>query len=119
MDLITRLAKRRKLLTLNELARLFGVTRGTVHKYVKERRIPYRRIGIQYRFDPRVVAAWLRREYYWPDEKSVENPPSQGVSCTEEKTHDAERHYDLDPTGGEESQINSTPTSPDDPISLP
>lgn len=119
MDLITRLAKRRKLLTLNELARLFGVTRKTIHKYVKERRIPYRRIGIQYRFDPRVVARWLRREYYWPDEKPVENPPGPGVSCTEEKTRDAERHYDLDSTGGEESQTERTAPNRDDPISLP
>lgn len=118
MDLLDRLSKRRRLLTLNELARMFGIHRATLRKYIKERRIPYRRIGVQYRFDPRVVARWLRREYYWPDEKPVENPPEPGVSCTEEKTHDddAGRHCDFDSTGGDESQINSTPTNPDDRI---
>jgi excisionase family DNA binding protein len=48
-------------LTASELAELLAVSRITVFKLAKARRIPSFRIGTCVRFDPRAVAKWLRQ----------------------------------------------------------
>jgi len=47
-------------LTAPELAELLAVSRITVFKLAKAGRIPCFRVGTCVRFDPKVVAAWLR-----------------------------------------------------------
>ena len=48
-------------LTANELAELLAVSRITIFKLAKAGRVPSFRIGTCVRFDPRAVAAWLRK----------------------------------------------------------
>jgi excisionase family DNA binding protein len=48
-------------LTATELAQWLAVSRITVFKLAKARRIPCFRIGTCVRFDPRAVANWLRK----------------------------------------------------------
>jgi excisionase family DNA binding protein len=48
-------------LTAAQLAQLLAVSRITIFKLAKARRIPCFRIGTCVRFDPRAVAKWLRR----------------------------------------------------------
>ena len=48
-------------LTAVELAKLLAVSRVTVFKLAKSGRIPCFRIGTCVRFDPKVLANWLRR----------------------------------------------------------
>ena len=48
-------------LTAGELAELLAVSRITLFKLAKAERIPSFRIGTCVRFDPKIVAAWLRR----------------------------------------------------------
>ncbi|MBZ5616525.1 MAG: helix-turn-helix domain-containing protein [Acidobacteriia bacterium] len=47
-------------LTANELAHVLAVSRITIFKQAKAGRIPSFRIGTCVRFDPVVVAKWLR-----------------------------------------------------------
>jgi len=49
-------------LTAKELARLLSVSTITIFKQAKAGRIPCFRIGTCVRFDPRVVANWLRAQ---------------------------------------------------------
>jgi len=49
-------------LTADELAEILTVSRVTVFKQAKSGRIPCFRIGTCVRFDPRAIAAWLRRQ---------------------------------------------------------
>jgi excisionase family DNA binding protein len=48
-------------LTAVELAEILAVSRITVFKLARAGRIPCFRIGTCVRFDPQVVARWLRR----------------------------------------------------------
>jgi excisionase family DNA binding protein len=48
-------------LRASELAELLAISRITVFKMAKTGRIPCFRIGTCVRFDPKVVAAWLRQ----------------------------------------------------------
>jgi excisionase family DNA binding protein len=43
-----------------ELARLFGVHKLTIYRQAKAGTLPHFRLGTCVRFDPRVIAAWLR-----------------------------------------------------------
>jgi excisionase family DNA binding protein len=45
-----------------ELAKLLGVTRQHVYKMAAEGAIPSFRVGASVRFDPALVAEWLRRK---------------------------------------------------------
>lgn len=45
-----------------ELAKLLGVTRQHVYKMAAEGLIPSFRVGVAVRFDPALVAEWLRRK---------------------------------------------------------
>ena len=47
-------------LTAGKLAELLAVSRITVFKLAKAGRIPCFRVGTCVRFDPKIVAAWLR-----------------------------------------------------------
>jgi len=47
-------------LTADELSKVLSVSRITIFKQAKAGRIPSFRIGTCVRFDPRVVAQWLR-----------------------------------------------------------
>jgi excisionase family DNA binding protein len=49
-------------LTADELAHLLAVSRITIFKQAKAGRIPSFRIGTCVRFDPVVVAKWLRTQ---------------------------------------------------------
>jgi excisionase family DNA binding protein len=48
-------------LTAVELAELLAVSRVSIFKWAKRHRIPSFRVGTCVRFDPRVIAAWLRQ----------------------------------------------------------
>lgn len=50
-----------RLLDINALADLLGVTPRHVRRLVAERRIPFVKWGHLIRFDPQEVAAWLER----------------------------------------------------------
>jgi excisionase family DNA binding protein len=49
-------------LTADELAPLLSVSRITIFKHARARRIPSFRIGTCVRFDPARVAEWVRNE---------------------------------------------------------
>jgi excisionase family DNA binding protein len=49
-----------------ELAKLLGVTRQHVYKMAAEGAIPSFRVGAAVRFDPAMVAEWLRRKMPMP-----------------------------------------------------
>jgi excisionase family DNA binding protein len=47
-------------MTASQLAALLAVSRIIIYKLAKKNRIPSFRVGSCVRFDPKVVAAWLR-----------------------------------------------------------
>jgi excisionase family DNA binding protein len=49
-------------ITAKELARLLNVSKITMFKQCKTGRVPCFRIGTSVRFDPKLVAAWLRKQ---------------------------------------------------------
>ena len=49
-------------LTADDLAKLLSMSRITIFKHAKAKRIPSFRIGTCVRFDPKSVAEWLRRQ---------------------------------------------------------
>ena len=49
-------------LTADDLAKLLSMSRITIFKHAKTRRIPSFRIGSCVRFDPKAVADWLRKK---------------------------------------------------------
>jgi excisionase family DNA binding protein len=51
-----------QILTSKELARYLKLTEVTVYRYVKEGKIPARRIGSRWRFDKDQIDELLRRE---------------------------------------------------------
>jgi excisionase family DNA binding protein len=48
-------------LTANELARILNVHKLTIYRQAQAGTLPCFRVGTALRFDPRAVAAWLRR----------------------------------------------------------
>jgi excisionase family DNA binding protein len=48
-------------MTADELASVLGVSRVTIFKQAKAKRIPSFRVGTCVRFDPHRLAKWLRR----------------------------------------------------------
>jgi len=48
-------------LTAKDLAKLLQVSEVTIYKFAKGNKLPSFRIGSAVRFDPRIVAEWLRR----------------------------------------------------------
>lgn len=59
-DLASILERQTGLLSAPELARSLGYGRTTIYEWIAAGRIPYIRIGSSIRFDPIVIAQWLR-----------------------------------------------------------
>ncbi len=62
LTLADRIERMGRALTAPELARILNVSKITIFKQAKARRIPSFRIGTCVRFDPRAVANWLRAQ---------------------------------------------------------
>ena len=60
LSLAERIERMEGALTAEQLAKLLNVSEITVYKQAKAGRIPSFRIGTCVRFDPRVLAGWLR-----------------------------------------------------------
>jgi excisionase family DNA binding protein len=61
MSLPDRIERIGRALTADELARMLIVAKVTIFKQAKAGRIPSFRIGSCVRFDPKMVAQWLRK----------------------------------------------------------
>ena len=61
-DLVRRLQERSTALKARDLAQLFGVTQQHIYKLAAKGVIPSFRVGAAVRFDPSVVADWLKRK---------------------------------------------------------
>ena len=61
MSIADQIEKTDHALTAEDLAELLSVSKVTIFKQAAAGRIPCFRIGTCVRFDPRAVAAWLRR----------------------------------------------------------
>ena len=48
-----------KLLNVHECAELLQVTERTIYTLIKDKKIPFKRIGRVYRFKPSDIEAWL------------------------------------------------------------
>lgn len=44
-----------------EMRQHLGVSRSGLYKMIRERRIPYKKVGVEYRFDREEIKAWLDR----------------------------------------------------------
>jgi excisionase family DNA binding protein len=60
VTLVDELERRQTLMTTPEVMDLMGKTRGTICSFVRRGSLSAIRIGASYRFDPKVVAAFLR-----------------------------------------------------------
>lgn len=60
--ILTTLERRDNALKAPEIARLLGVTRQQVYKMAARGTIPSFRVGTAVRFDPGLIADWLRRK---------------------------------------------------------
>lgn len=49
------------LLKFAEMRKQLGISRSGLYKMLWERRIPYKKIGVEYRFDQNEINAWLDR----------------------------------------------------------
>ncbi len=49
------------LLKFAEMRKQLGISRSGLYKMLWERRIPYKKIGVEYRFDQAEINAWLDR----------------------------------------------------------
>ena len=59
MSIIKKLRERTEPWNVAELAKLLVVTEATVQRWVRNRQIPFIRIGDTIRFDPSMLADWL------------------------------------------------------------
>jgi excisionase family DNA binding protein len=60
-DLVERLKANKSALKAQDLAEIFGVTQQHIYKLAAKGVIPSFRVGRAVRFDPSVVADWLKR----------------------------------------------------------
>lgn len=60
MSIADRLEKIESALTVTQLARVLSVSSRTIYQYAASGRIPSIKIGSAVRFDPAVIASWLR-----------------------------------------------------------
>jgi excisionase family DNA binding protein len=60
-------------LLVSEVAALLSISGRQIYKLVAENRIPYLRIGGSIRFDPHLLAAWLRSQFIRQHLPSDEN----------------------------------------------
>lgn len=61
-DLVKRLEASKSALKARDLAELFGVTQQHIYKLAAKGVIPSFRVGAAVRFDPSVVADWLKKK---------------------------------------------------------
>jgi excisionase family DNA binding protein len=54
--------KRKKLLTIDELAEMLSVSKNTIYAWTHERRIPHVKLGRNVRFNPEKIEAWLKKK---------------------------------------------------------
>ena len=59
-DIPTRIERRRKALTVAELASLIGISDSKLYEFIKQGHLPSYRIGGAVRLDPASIAKWLR-----------------------------------------------------------
>jgi excisionase family DNA binding protein len=62
MELVEKLEARSSALRARDLAELLGVTQQHIYKLAAQGAIPSFRVGTAVRFDPAIVAEWLRRK---------------------------------------------------------
>lgn len=62
LTLADRIGRIEHALTAAELADLLNISRITIFKYAKTGRIPSFRVGTCVRFDPQLIATWLRKQ---------------------------------------------------------
>lgn len=62
MDLVDTLQTRKTAMTAQEVADLLNVSRRLVYQHAKQGRIPSFKVGDARRFDPKLVADWLRKK---------------------------------------------------------
>ena len=60
--LIEGIEKKQRALTAREVAEFFRVSDMTIYRLAKAGSIPSFKIGNSLRFDPKVLASWLRRQ---------------------------------------------------------
>ena len=60
LDLPSRIERRRKALTVPELAGIIGISDSKLYEFIKQGHLPSYRIGGAVRLDPALVAKWLR-----------------------------------------------------------
>lgn len=63
MTLIEQLERRRKALTVNELADILQMSKSAVYEQAAAGRIPSFKVGSSLRFDPQLIADLLRKKY--------------------------------------------------------
>jgi excisionase family DNA binding protein len=61
-DLASTIERRRKAMTVKEVADVLGVSDKQIYSLVSRSLIPYFRVGGALRFDPFAIAAWLRKQ---------------------------------------------------------
>jgi excisionase family DNA binding protein len=62
MSILKMLRKRTEPLTVSEIAGLMTVTAATVQRWVRNRQIPFIRVGDVLRFDGEMLADWIEKE---------------------------------------------------------
>jgi excisionase family DNA binding protein len=62
ITLVEQIERMNHALTADDVAKLLSVSRITIFKQAKAGRIPSFRIGTCVRFDPKIVADWLRKQ---------------------------------------------------------
>jgi excisionase family DNA binding protein len=55
-----------RLIGVDDLARMLGVSRHTVYSWVAQRRIPFLKVGRLLRFDVRLIDGWLEEQAHVP-----------------------------------------------------
>ena len=61
-DLLGELDRCSRLMTVDEIARLFRISKFTVYRMVRLRQIPSFVVGGSRRFDPKSISYWLRKK---------------------------------------------------------
>lgn len=77
MERIDPIVRKRKLLTINDMVRIFGKTRQTIHRWRVEKELPY----IEYpddttsfvRFDKQEVIRWAKQHGIYYDKRKLQS----------------------------------------------
>jgi excisionase family DNA binding protein len=77
------------LLTFKQAAALLGLPENSLRRYIRERKIPYLRIGKLIRFDPVELQAWLdSRRVRAAREESLERQERRDFKGLEDESED-------------------------------